>query len=121
MRSKWISHQGRQIFWQDFSNNGLLGIDAVILELQAVQEIVLQQPENSVLVLADFRDTQIGKELLDLMIASSSVTKAHVKKTAVLGIVGAKRILADVFVQMTGHELSIFDNIEAAKDWLVTD
>ncbi len=121
MRSKWISHQGRQIFWQDFSNNGLLGTESVKQELQAVQEIVLQQPKNSVLVLADFRDTQIGKELLDMLVASSSMTKAHVKKTAVLGVVGAKRILADVLVKITGQALTIFDNIDSAKDWLVKD
>ena len=121
MRSKWITHQGRQIFWQDFSHNGLLGTDAVKEELQAVQEIVITQPKNSVLVLADFRDTQIGRDLLDLMVASSNITKPYVKKTAVLGVVGMKRILADVLVRITGQTLTIFDDIEAAKDWLVKE
>ena len=121
MRSRWINHQDRQIFWQDFSHHDLLETDAVKEELRAVQEVVLREPKDSVLVLADFRDTQIGKDLLDLMIDSSSLTKEYVKKTAVLGVVGTKRILADVLVRITGQELTIFDDIEAAKNWLIKE
>ncbi len=94
MRSMWISHKNHQIFWQDFSKHDLLEIEAVKEELQAVQDIVLQQPKNSVLVLSDFRNTQIGKDLMDLMVNASNITKDHVKKTAVLGVFGTKRILA---------------------------
>ncbi len=119
MRSMWINHRDHQIFWQDFSHHGLLDIDAVKEELQAVQEIVIQQPKNSVLVLADFRDTQIGKDLMDVMVASSNLTKAHIKKTAVLGVFGTKRILADALVRFTGQQLTFFDDVEKAKDWLV--
>jgi hypothetical protein len=119
MRSQWISHKDHQIFWQDFSHHGLLDIEAVKEELMLVEEIVIQQPENSLLVLADFRNTQIGKDLMDAMIASSSTTKSHIKKTAVLGVFGTKRILADALVRFTGQQLTFFDDIEKAKDWLV--
>ena len=119
MRSKWISHKDRQIFWQDFSNHSSLDTDAVKEELQAVEEIVTQQPKNSVLVLADFRNTQIGKDLMDLMIDGSNKTKSYVRKTAVLGVFGTKRILADALVRFTGQPLTFFDNEEKAKDWLI--
>lgn len=119
MRSKWISHQDRPIFLQDFSDHGLLDTDAVREELKLVEEIVIAQPQNSVLVLADFRNTQISKDLMDLMVASSNLTKDHVKKTAVLGVFGTKRILADALVRFTGQPLHFFDNEEKAKDWLV--
>jgi hypothetical protein len=115
----WMSYKDRQIFWQDFSNHDLLEIEAVKEELQEVQAIVLQQPKNSVLVLSDFRNTQIGKDLMDLMIPASNITKAHVKKTAVLGVFGTKRILADALIRLTGQPMSFFTDIEKAKDWLV--
>ena len=119
MRSMWISHKDHQIFWQDFSNHDLLEIEAVKEELQEVQAIVLQQPKNSVLVLSDFRNTQIGKDLMDLMIPASNISKSHVKKTAVLGVFGTKRILADALIRLTGQPMSFFTDIEKAKDWLI--
>lgn len=88
-------------------------------ELIAVQEVVTQAPENSVLVLADFRQTRIGKDLMDLLTASSNATKSHVKKTAVLGVTGTKRILADMLIRFTGQQLSFFDTEDEAKEWLI--
>lgn len=119
MRSQWITHKDQQIFWQDFSKQSLLDIDMIREELQKVQEVVLQYPVNSVLVLADFRNTEVGKDLMDMMVESSKLTKGHVKKTAVLGIYGTKRILADALVRFTGQPMSFFSDVEKAKDWLV--
>jgi hypothetical protein len=119
MRSQWIHHKGHQIFWQNFSSFSLLDTDVLRAELHMVQEIVLRQPKHSVLVLADFRNTQIGKDLMDLMVDSSKLTKDCVKKTAVLGIYGTKRVLADALIRFTGQPLTFFDNEEKAKDWLV--
>ena len=121
MRSKWITHHGKQIFWQDFSDHYLIDVDAVKEELAAVQQVVIAEPENSVLVLADFRNTQIGRGLMDLLVASSNVTKKHVRKTAVLGVVGTKRILGDMLTRLTGQLLTFFDDAERAKDWLAED
>ena len=119
MRSKWLTYKGKQIFYQDFSGYGFLDMEPLKRELAAVQEIVIQAPENSVLVLTDFRETSIGRDLMDLLTASSRVTKLHIKKTAVLGVTGTKRIFADMLVRLTGQQLSFFDQEEAARDWLV--
>jgi hypothetical protein len=84
MRSKWITDKGNKIFYQDFSGQNLLNSDVVKKELEEVQAVVLSEPPASMLVLSDFRDTQVGKDLIDLMIVSSRLTKSHIKKTAVL-------------------------------------
>ena len=42
-------------------------------------------------------------------------------KTAVLGVTGMKRKLADLLTAVTGQPLKYFDNIESAKDWLAED
>jgi hypothetical protein len=119
MRSKWLTHKNKQILYQDFSGYSFLDMEPLKQELADVQAIVIQAPQNSVLVLTDFRQTRVGKDLMDLLTASSSVTKAHIKKTAVLGVTGTKRILADMLIRLTGQQLSFFDQEEAAKDWLV--
>ena len=120
MRSRWIEHKGKKIFFQDFSGHNLLEADIVKTELTSVQEVVVHEAESSVLVLADFTDTQISKDLMDLLVKSSNLTKSHIRRTAVLGITGTKRILADMLFRMTGQSLSFFDDADNAKDWLTS-
>lgn len=120
MRSHWIEYNGKKIFYQDFSKL-FFNSAAVKAELDEVQKIVKAQPADSVLVLSDFRDTQIGSDLLPMLNAASAATKAHVHKTAVLGVTGIKRKLADLLTALTGQPLKYFDDAEAAQKWLVED
>ncbi|MGB7875806.1 MAG: hypothetical protein WBL25_15605 [Anaerolineales bacterium] len=82
MRSWWIEHRGKKIFFHDFS--GLM-YDAVALKekLTAVQADMLQHLNNSLLVLSDFRDTNITSEIMPILNASSPMTKEHFHKAAV--------------------------------------
>jgi len=118
MRSTWIAHKGQKILYQDFSKN-FFNSAAVKAELAEVQKIVTAQPMNSVLVLSDFRDTNVGSDLLSAMNTASMATKDHVQKTAVLGVTGMKRKLADLLTALTGQPLKYFDDIESAKNWLI--
>jgi hypothetical protein len=120
MRSEWIDHNGKQIFYQDFSKL-FYNSAAVKAELAEVQQIVLAQPKGSVLVLTDMRDTNVGRDLLPAMNAASAATKDYVKKTAVLGVTGVKRKLADMLTALTGQPLKYFDDITRAKEWLVEE
>jgi hypothetical protein len=120
MRSQWVEHKGKKIFYQDFSRN-FYNSAAVKAELTEVQQVVISQPVNSTLVLSDFRDTNVGSDLLSAMNSASAATKGHVRKTAVLGVSGMKRKLADLLTAITGQPLKYFDDLEAAKNWLVED
>ena len=120
MRSNWIEHKGKKIFYQNFSNN-FYNSAAVKAELAEVQKIVMAQPLDAVLVLSDFRDTNVGNDLISSMNNASAATKAYVRKTAVLGVTGVKRKLADLLTALTGQPLKYFDDIESAKNWLVED
>lgn len=120
MRSTWIEYKGQRIFYQDFSKM-FYNSAAVKAELEEVQAVVQAQPNNSVLILSDMRDTNIGSDLLPAMNAASAATKNHVRKTAVLGVTGMKRKLADLLTALTGQPLKYFDDLEAAKAWLVAE
>ena len=120
MRSKWIEHKGKKIFYQDFSKN-FYNSAAVKTELAEVQKIVMDEPPSSVLVLTDMRDTNVGGDLLPAMNAASAATKNHIRKTAVLGVTGMKRKLADMLTMLTGQPLKYFDDSESAKNWLVDE
>ncbi len=120
MRSKWIEYQGKKIFYQDFSTL-FYNSQAVKDELAAVQEVVLKEPANSVLVLSNFKDTQVGADLMGTLNDASSRTKNHVRKTAVMGVSGFKRTLGDMLSRLTGQPLKYFDNEDDAKAWLVEE
>ena len=120
MRSNWIEYKGKKIFYQDFSKHFYNSV-AVKAELVEVQKVVLAELNNSVLVLTDMRDTNVGGDLLPAMNTASTATKNHVRKTAVLGVSGMKRKLADLLTALTGQPLKYFDDIEAAKNWLVEE
>jgi len=120
MRSQWIEYNEKRIFYQDFSKLFYNSAE-VKAELNEVQETVKAEPKGSVLVLTDMRDTNIGSDLLPAMNAASAATKDYVRKTAVLGITGMKRKLADMLTALTGQPLKYFDNIEDAKKWLVEE
>lgn len=120
MKSKWIHHNGKQIFYQDFSNN-FFNEKAVIDELNEVQSIVLNQPPSSTLVLSNFSNTEITTTIMPLLNKASDQTKDHVRRTAVLGVGGIKRALGDLLSRITGQELMYFDNEVDAKEWLTKD
>lgn len=120
MKSRWIEHEGKQIFFQDFS--GLFfKADAVRKELEEVQAEVVKHPKNSLLILSDFTDTNMTNELMPLLNNASAVTKDHVRKTAVLGVTGIKRTLADMLTRLTGQPLKYFDDKQAALMWLIQE
>lgn len=120
MRSKWIEYKGKQIFYQDFSN-WFYNSEAVKNELAEVQAVVKSQPPKSALVLSDFRNTNVGSDLLPVLNAASKETVGHVKWTAVLGVTGIKRTLADLLTQLTGQPLKYFDDEITAKEWLTRE
>ncbi len=120
MRSKWIEHKGKNIFYQDFSGF-FFNYDGVKEELKAVQEVVLEQPLGSLLVLADFTDTTIAGDLMTMLNESSRLTKDRVKKTAVLGVSGIKKRLGDMLSRLTGQPLRYFEDEYLAKEWLIEE
>lgn len=120
MKSKWIEFNGKRVLYQDFSNY-FFNEKAVMEELREVQSLVISQPDNSVLILSNFSNTEITSNLMPLLNESSSKTKSHVRKTAVLGITGVKRTLGDLLSRITGQPLMYFNTEQEAKEWLTRD
>ncbi len=120
MKSKWIEHKGKKIFYQDYSNH-FFNEEPVKLELAEVQAIVISQPEDSTLVLTNFTNTEITKNLMPLLNEASIATKSHIHKTAVIGVTGIKRTLGDLLSRITGQQLMYFTSEFDAKEWLAKE
>lgn len=120
MKSKWITYNGKKIFYCDYSNfQG--DIQALQIENDAVDAEFCQQPVNSVLSLSDLQNTVGSAEVVELFKKSASRTKPYARKQAVIGVSGIKRILAEAVVRVSGQRMTYFDDIQSAKDWLVAE
>ncbi|MBN1812830.1 MAG: hypothetical protein JXA14_13425 [Anaerolineae bacterium] len=120
MKSKWITHKGERIFFVDLSSFGRHP-DAFREELVGVEAVAYQQPEGSLLVLTDVRDTVVSSEVMNVAKESSARTAKYIRKEAILGMSGIRQVLLDAISRFSGRQFAAFDDIETAKDWLVSD
>jgi len=120
MKSRWMIHQGRRIMVADYANFAL-DLPALQTEINAVDELICREPDNSVLLAVDVSQTTTTVEVVEIFKQSSARTTRHLKKVAVVGVSGLRRMLLDVVSRYSGQEMVVFDNLESAKNWLVEE
>ena len=119
MKSRWISHKGKQIFYMDFSGFGL-DVASLKAEINATTEIAKQQPEKSMLGLTDMRRTTVSAEAAELFKNSGATIHKYFRRQALVGMSGGFRtVIFQAVSRVIGAEGKLFDDIEQAKDWLV--
>lgn len=119
MQSKWIFYKGEKIIYADYSGFNT-DVKAFQMENDAVDAIVCQQAADSVLCIVDVRDTVASTEAVAIIKNSAKRTKPYMRKVAVVGVTGVRRVLADAVVRFSGRELALFDDMEKAQDWIVS-
>jgi hypothetical protein len=96
-------------------------VDALRVEVEAVDREICRESEGTVLALADLRDTVASRKVVELFKGSAARTKNHVRKQAVVGVTGIRRLLAEAVSRFSGQSMVLFDSVEEAKDWLASD
>jgi hypothetical protein len=120
MKSRWISHKGKRIFYMDFSGFGL-DVAGVKAEIDATTEVTIQQPEKSVLGLTDMRGTTISSEVAELFKSNGAIVQKYFRKQALVGMSGGFRmVIFQAVSRVIGVQGKLFDDPEPAKDWLVS-
>lgn len=117
MKSGPIDYKGLRIFYADYSGFGP-DIGALREEVDALDALV--EREENALVLVDIRDTVTSSEVVSLMKESTARTKGHVARTAVVGVSGIQRVLAQAVARFAGEPLALFSDVDAAKEWLAS-
>jgi hypothetical protein len=120
MKSNWETLAGKRILYCKFND---FGKDVVALgaEIDAVDELILREPPDSVLLLADLRNTVTSSAVVDLFKKSSAKTKGYVRRQAIVGISGIQKMLAQAVAWFSRETFVLFDTPEEARDWLVND
>jgi hypothetical protein len=119
MKSRWVTHKDQKIFYYDYRDFGF-DADGVKAEIEEVEDLVSQQPEHSMLILVDIRDTVISREVSAMVKENSQHTKPYAHRVAIVGVKGVVRVIADSIGRLTrGTPQAFFDDLKEAMDWLV--
>ena len=118
MKSEWMTHKGERFIYCDFTRFGV-DLEGLRAEVEAADIQICLERENSVLALADLRDTVASRKMVDLFKGSALRTKKHIRKQAVVGVTGIRRLLAGAVARFSRQPMVLFDTVEEARDWLV--
>lgn len=122
----WQKHKNKEILLGDYSNITSQEEYIKIIRQATTKSIKdiktrYENPDHAVLMLIDIRDSIIGTETLSVFKENAKKIKPYIKKVAVLGIHGVRKILLESIVWFSGLDAKPFDSLEEAKDWLVSD
>jgi hypothetical protein len=121
MKTQWITHKGKRILLADYSNFAMDTAGAKA-EMETAISLVRREPSNSVLTLTDVRGTKGSPEMVSLMQSTAGKIAQYARKRAVVGVTGVQRTFVDLINKVSGNKTFVlFDDLEKAKDWLVSE
>lgn len=121
MPIQWIDHNQKKILFIDASNlmNDHVALNA---KLEAVITVLKKEPTNSVLALADLRNTYLNNNaLMTLMRNAPFATPYFFKSALVIEPNYTRGVLLDSFKMVIKRVPKRFSDLDAAKAWLVGD
>lgn len=116
---KLISHKGKKIYYTDWTN--LKTNEESIKVANETSDYIISKKEYNLLEIIDVTGSYASMQVLTEVKKIAQKTAEFNKKKAMLGIVGAKKILLNSVNRIAKTNIKAFDTIEEAKDWLVKD
>ena len=115
-RVKWINYKGKEILLDDYTN--LQGDYVEIIE--ALTNHLINSGKKEILLLIDLNNSYTNKAVVNAFTEAGKRVRPVVKRTAVLGITGVKKVLLNVVNKLSSIDANPFSTEEDAKDWLVS-
>lgn len=116
-RVKFIQHGGRNILLLNFVDCSASDVLNTITE---AKQVIAAQPEGSLLTLTDVTNARFNEDVTDRMKEFTAHNKPFVKAGAIIGVSGIKKIIFEAVMMFSKRRIHMFDDMNAAKDWLVT-
>ena len=117
-RVKFITHQGREILFLDFSNSKA---DEALQVIADAKKVVSTKPKNSLLTLTDVTDARFNDAVSNGLKDLTTHNKPYVKAAAIIGITGLKKIIFSTVMAFSKRNIESFSNAEQAKSWLASN
>ena len=115
-RMKWITYKGKEILLDDYSNIMPEQFPPLI---EQITNLTFQSGKKNILLIVDVTGAFAGKEAVSAFSESGKKSKVLLKKTAVVGITGVKKIFLNIVNKLTKLNAKPVSTIEEAKEWLI--
>jgi len=122
MKSRWAEYGDKQILYIDLSNfkDDIKGFEAEITTaIKTLGQRMYEQPSGSVLVLVDLSNTTLSQSANHFLSEAIKDTKKYVKRTAVVGMTGIRKMFLDYFAMLANSDTGSFTDIDSAIKWLL--
>jgi hypothetical protein len=117
-RIRFVKHRDKLILMIDFTQCS--GEEMLVL-LDEFRDQVASNPENSLLILADFTGAHFDKSVITRMKEVLVLDRPYVKHAAWVGTKSLPHVFYENLKSFSQRELPCFETREEAMDWLVKD
>lgn len=118
MGYEWIEYKGKKILYVDYS---ICKTKEEMLALLEEMAVVFDQSGGNVLSMTNFEGNYGSKEFMDRARELSGIFRRNRKKSAVLGVHGAKKVLLQAYTLLTRDNMVAFESREQALEYLIRD
>ena len=114
-RMKWINYKGHEILLDDYTN---IMPNQFAPLVERITNLTLQSGKKDILLIVDVTGAYANKEAVNAFVESAKFSRTLLKKTAILGITGVKKIFLHVVNKFSNVGGKPFNTIEEAKELL---
>ncbi|MFH1459563.1 MAG: STAS/SEC14 domain-containing protein [Candidatus Omnitrophota bacterium] len=119
-RIRWIVYKNKRILLVDLS--GIRGFKGEGEQLaKAAADFVDKLREYELIELIDVRNSFGDLESVKTMKELSKKLKPHIKKSAIIGVSGIKKVILDAINSFAERKIKPFNTEEEAKEWLILE
>ncbi len=116
-RLRFIKHKGHAIYHIDFTN---CPAKELLLLLDLIRADIARHEPGSVLVLAEFTDAQIDKNVATRLKEVLVLDRPYVKRSAWVGTESLPHVFLEHFKNFSQRDFPVFKTREDALEWLVS-
>ncbi len=115
-RMKWITYKENEILLDDYTN---IYPEQFAPLIKRITDLTFQSGKKDILLIVDVTGAYANKEAVDAFVEASKKSKPLLKKTAVVGITGVKKIFLNIVNKFSGVNAKAVASMEDAKEWLL--
>ncbi len=118
VRMKWFNYKGKEILLDDYTN---LYPEQFALLVKNIANLTLKSGKKDILLIVDVTNSYANKEAVNAFVEAGKISKHLLKKTAVVGITGVKKIFLNIVNKFSGVNAKTVSTLDEAKEWLIKE
>ncbi len=117
-RLRFVDHAGKKILFLDFTR---CTKKDMLLLMEDIRATVAEQPKNSLLVLADYTEAEVDKDVATRIKEVLVFDRPYVKRSAWVGTDSLPKVFYENFKAFSRRDFPIFATREEALEWLAKE